>query len=320
MAENRITAEMDLSEVKTYIKRLTTVYNKKEAKMFIEQYLQGSGNELKEKFWSRKSSSRLAFDLYSWMVNEDCTKDFQFEKKLPGVICSNHGPAGSPNMDVFIETSNDIIYIESKYTEKAKRDKNKHIKYISEDPKQSELSKAYWFNGKHGGLELKQRFYNEKEIARLFSEFCYNDIYKLIKNIEYKWTWFDVKQETCHLFGIIFALLQAGKYGNEYRCEPKELSKNVHLYNIIWDENDKIKCELGEPNSFPNIFGNKAEMLVKKCVELKGVKGIEFNFEIMTVQSLMNENDFFGFDFTKANAFGLDKSLHEQMEQYKLSY
>ena len=114
MAEKRIISEMTLSEVKSYINRLTIVY--KEDKMFIEQYLQGSGNELHEHFWSSNSSSRLAFDLYSWMAVEPITIDFQFEKQLPGVVCKKSGPSGVPNMDVYFETKDDIVFIENKYT------------------------------------------------------------------------------------------------------------------------------------------------------------------------------------------------------------
>ena len=52
---------------------------------FIEQFLHGSGNELKKKFWSNTSSSRLCFDLYSWLCEEKGVKNFQFEKQLPAV-------------------------------------------------------------------------------------------------------------------------------------------------------------------------------------------------------------------------------------------
>ena len=83
---------------------------------FIQQFLEGSGNELKEKFWSDASSSRLCFDLYSWLCSEPKVKSFQFEKQLPGVLTGRK--SGRPNMDVYFEYENHIIFIESKYTEK----------------------------------------------------------------------------------------------------------------------------------------------------------------------------------------------------------
>lgn len=308
MADKQISTDEKTDEKTMYYKRLTEPYGEKKDKVFIDQYLQGSGNELKEKFWSPNSSSRLAFDLYSWIALDPLAMDFQFEKKLPGVICSKRGPAGAPNMDVFIETEHDIIFIESKYTEKAKCFKNGCLKYINngDDP---ELSKAYWDKKEYGGLDLTKRFYNEENIAKCFSEFC-DTINKSLGDKKYEWKWFDAKQETCHLFGIIFYLLGAAKYGGKYECNPKKINKKVHLCNIIC-EKEKMNIENLSHKSFPYSFAKKAEDLVKECV-----KDINFTFEIMTVQNLLNSHDFFGFDFTKAKAFGLECSLKCQMKQY----
>ena len=134
-------------------------------KRFIDDYLEGSGNELGLKFWSVNSSSRLAFDLYSWIIKEKSkVVEFQFEKKLPGVICTKSGPAGVPNMDVFFETKDDMVYIESKYLEAAS------LAY--KGGSKPNLSKAYWDDNKHGNLTLAQRFYGCEEIAKQFSDFC----------------------------------------------------------------------------------------------------------------------------------------------------
>lgn len=51
-------------DIVQYLGRLCK--NRKQGK-FISQYLEGDGNEISKKFWSVKSSSRLAFDLYSWI-------------------------------------------------------------------------------------------------------------------------------------------------------------------------------------------------------------------------------------------------------------
>ena len=249
---------MTVKEKKEYYERLTLPYIDKEGneKIFIDQYLQGSGCELESKFWSINSSSRMAFDLYSWIVNEPSIKDFQFEKKLPGVICSNRGTAGRPNMDVYFETNTDRIFIESKYTESATKAYTK-----GEKPN---LSKAYWDENDYGGLSIGERFYGRDDIARDFSDFCeniQNKIDDFTKNKgENKWKWFDAKQETCHLFGIIFYLLGATKNKEHgYYCDPNNghLDKKVYLYNIIWSF-DKEDFNI-DNNSLPGIFEKEAK-------------------------------------------------------------
>lgn len=291
---------------KEYYKRLISPYSDKQGKekLFIDQYLQGSGNELESKFWSPNSSSRLAFDLYSWLVNENCIVDFQFEKKLPGVICSKKGPAGVPNMDVYFETDRNRVFIESKYTESSS--------FAYTKGKSPKLSKAYWAEDVYGGLNITERFYGEENIAHSFSKFC-NDIQNKIDSFKVnQWKWFDVKQETCHLFGIIFYLLGAKKENKQYICTHSKnlLNKKVHLCNIIWKlGNENIDVKEG---SLPSYFEKEAKKLVKVCVP-----SIEFEYRILTVEELLSENNFFGLDYTKAKPYGIDDiSLKELMNQY----
>ena len=87
-----------------YLRRLFYPF-KKDGKLdsFVFHYLQGSGNELKEKFWSPRSSSRLCFDLYSWMGSDDGYSVIQFEKKLPGI--KSGARQISPNMDVYLKVA-----------------------------------------------------------------------------------------------------------------------------------------------------------------------------------------------------------------------
>ena len=100
MADEQISIE----EKTMYYQRLTKPYNKNGMR-FIDDYMDGSGKELIEKFWSIISSSRLAFDLYSWIVEEEnIICEMYFEKKLPGVILNHRESLGVPNMDVFIKT------------------------------------------------------------------------------------------------------------------------------------------------------------------------------------------------------------------------
>lgn len=278
-----------------YLNRLTTIHK---GRRFIDQYLQGSGNELKEKFWSDNSSSRLAFDLYSWIPG------IEFEKQLPGVLCSKSGPAGVPNMDVFIELPDVLLFIESKYTEAA------NLAYIG--GKSPNLSKAYWFDGEHGKLSLEERFYGQRKIAYKFSMFCksiQNEINKI--NIKNPWKWFDVKQETCHLFGIIFYALNARKdeETHKYVCETKNtISKKMVLCNIVWKMNED-NFNLQE-DSLPYIFEKKATALVNDLL------GNCFDFKIYTVQDILDSTDFYGLNFKDARSFEKENTVKEQLEQY----
>lgn len=282
-----------------YLNRLTTIHN---GKRFIDDYLQGSGNELKEKFWSDNSSSRLAFDLYSWIPG------VQFEKQLPGVICSKSGPAGVPNMDVFVELHDTLLFIESKYTESA------NLSYT--EGEKPNLSKAYWSESLHGKLKLEERFYGQAEIAHKFSQFCksiQSDIDRLLSGRKQNpWKWFDVKQETCHLFGIIFYALNARKdeETKKYICDSKyKGTKKLVLCNIIWrmDEDDFTLKE----DSLPAIFEKKAKKLINEIL------GNCFDFQIHTVQKVMESRNFYGLNFKESKSFEKDNLVIEQMNQYK---
>jgi hypothetical protein len=256
------------------------------AEYFIEQYLHGSGNELKEKFWSDISSSRLCFDLYSWLCEEKGVKNFQFEKQLPAVkIGKNEYP---PNMDAFFEKGDDVVFIESKYTEKSawkyKDDKHRDGFYLSE---------AYW--GENGYKSCKmssgERFYGNPQIAKLFRDFC-NDIQKEInkrkEKEQKKYSWFDPKQETCHLFGIIFYVIN-----NQIK------KKNIFLCNNVYE----IKTDCFEiKGSIVEVFKEKAELMLNEIFEENSCK---FTFEVHAIQELL-ENGFKGLDFPNAKLFAAD--------------
>lgn len=256
-------------------------------KYFIEQFLQGSGNELEKKFWSDKSSSRLCFDLYSWLCKEKGIKNFQFEKHLPGILVGENKTAGTPNMDVFFEKGKDVFFIESKYTEKSswkyKDDKKKDGSYY--------LSEAYW--GENGYKSCKmssgERFYDNPQIAESFRGFC-EDIQKEInqrKEEQKHFSWFDPKQETCHLFGIIF-----------YVINNKIKKKNIFLCNNVYER----KTDCFEINgSIVEVFKGKAELMLNEIFKENSCK---FTFEVNTIQEML-ENGFKGLDFPKAKMFAM---------------
>ena len=270
-------------------------------KFFIEQFLQGSGNELEKKFWSDRSSSRLCFDLYSWLCKEKGIKNFQFEKHLPGILVGENRTAGTPNIDVFFEKGDDVFFIESKYTERS------DWKYKNDKKKDGfSLSEAYW--GENGYKSCKmssgERFYDNPQIAELFRDFC-NDIQKEINNRkekeQKKYSWFDPKQETCHLFGIIF-----------YVINNKIKKKNIFLCNNVYE----IKTDCFEINgSIVEVFKGKAELMLNEIFKENSCK---FTFEVHTIQEIL-EKGFKGIDFPKAKMFAMDdESLNNYIkERYK---
>ena len=267
-----------------YFERLIAPNNSK--KYFIEQFLQGSGNELVSKFWKDSSSSRLCFDLYSWLCNVQSVSNFQFEKKLNGVRISQNKTATPPNMDAYFEKEQDIFFIESKYTEKSSWN------YMDENKKGYYLSEAYWKEGgyKTCKLNIGERFYDKPDIAKQFISFC-KSIQKEInerreKELK-KYLWFDPKQETCHLFGIIFYVIN-----NQLK------NKHLYLCNNVWNCNKSEDCFVLE-DSLVGSFKDKAETMLNRILEKYECK---FTFEVNTIQEIL-EKGFKGLDFPKAKLF-----------------
>lgn len=279
--------DKELKELKLkYFKRL--IAENYSDKYFIEQYLHGSGNELKKKFWSDISSSRLCFDLYSWLCKETGVKNFQFEKQLPAVKIEKNKYGMPPNMDAFFEKGDDVFFIESKYTEKS------NWKYKDDICKDGFcLSEAYWGEGDYKSckISIEERFYDQPKIAKLFRRFC-EEIQieiKERKESELKqYSWFDPKQETCHLFGIIFYVIN-----NQIK------KKNIFLCNNVYE----IKTDCFEiKGSIVEVFKEKAELMLNEIFEENSCK---FTFEVHTIQEML-ENGFKGLDFPNAKLFAAD--------------
>ncbi len=195
---------------KDYLRRLKTPYEKKGlSKSFFDQFDKASGQEIKDgKFWRIKSSSRLCFDLYSWMADDDNYVDIEVEKQLTGL---NAG-GSPPNMDVFYETASDIFFIESKYTELVSG--------------KFSIPEAYWVEtdayhtteGKLTEKPILERYRGRRDVKDWFVPFI-EYVRKLEENRKGS-TWFDSKQEICHLLGITFYLLES---------KPQ---KSVHFLNV----------------------------------------------------------------------------------------
>ena len=202
-----------------YLWRLKTPYLKKgKEKSFFEQYQHGSGQEIKDgKFWRTISSSRLCFDLYSWMAEDNIYIDIEFEKKLVGL----NGGGSPPNMDAFFETSSEIFFIESKYTEEVSG--------------QFSIPQAYWVEtdeyyttkGKLTNKPILTRYRGHADVKDAFVSFI--NYVKELESQRIGSTWFDSKQEICHLLGIVYYILEN---------KPK---KAVHFLNVAANHiDDKI--------------------------------------------------------------------------------
>ena len=268
-----------------YLKRLFTPYKKNgNINCFLFQYLQGSGNELKEKFWSEKSSSRLCFDLYSWMGSDPSVSAIEFELKLPGI--KSGGRQISPNMDVYFETKDGIYFIESKYTETVN---NKEYK--------NNLPQAYWktdnhyksVSGKDVYYPIIDRYHKYKFIMDEFVQFTEN-VDNMVSKEDEK-VWFDAKQETCHLLGIaLYAVM-------------KKPGKPIHFFNVAANY-----CS--DKPLFAEAFRARSEEMLNRIFAKYSV-GISFDYQLCSVR------DFFGrMLWLDKKGYATDRTVRELISEY----
>lgn len=249
-------------EKERYLKRLCKPYTKQgKQKFFINQFASGAGNELDGKFWNVKSSSRFAFDLYSWMSEDDSIINLEYEYHLPGMASGGMGP----NMDVYVETETEAIFIESKFSESA------NLHYLDNNY----LSKAYYTSEPHGRkkMTLRERYYGNSfadDIAFFIQDFEK----EMISNKWHKGNdWFEPKQETCHLIGILLHLSSNMEY---YK------GKKIKLYNIYYqftgdDHSEMTKC-----------FEAKVHTLLESIQDK--INGIQIEYGSFPVQDMLKNN------------------------------
>lgn len=241
---------------KDYLRRLNTPYEKKGlSKKFFDQFEKASGQEIKDgKFWRIISSSRLCFDLYSWMADDDSYVDVEVEKQLTGL---NAG-GSPPNMDVFFETASDIFFIESKYTELV-RGKFK-------------IPEAYWvetdaYHNTKGELTEKpilERYRGRRDVKEKFVSFI--EYVRKIEENRKGPTWFDSKQEICHFLGIVFYLLE------------NKPQKSVHFLNVAAN----FSC-----NDVAVAFCIRAEEMIQQILIANSIS-TPFDYQLCSIK------DFFG--------------------------
>lgn len=245
-----------------YLDRLSTPYEKNgKQECFKQQYLHGKGNELTKKFWSLTSSARLCFDLYSWMACDPVYEAIEFEKKLPGI--KSGGREIHPDMDVYYEKDDGIYFIESKYNEKIN---NKSYK--------KQLPEAYWntndtyknSKGKDTTCPIEERYDKKSIVMNAFLHFI-EEIESIAKDQKQK-SWFDAKQETCHLLGIVLFAIN------------KKPEKPIHFLNVAANY-----CE----DPFAEEFRSKAEAMVKDIFSKSSIN-VSFDYELTSVKDYFEKS------------------------------
>ncbi len=271
-----------------YLKRLETKYYKNGIeKCFKDQYLKAEGHELDYKFFSPISSSRLCFELFSWMADDENIMDIEYEYFLPG-LKSVHGYAvPQPNMDVYYENE-DINFIESKFTE------------ISYNKKES-ISKNYYDYYLDGDNNIGEtvldicniRFDGNLVLAKYFIKFvsCIMN-YAEENDLFNKPDWFDLKQEISHIFGI-------GQYIYKYRP-----TKNIKFTNLYYS--------FDEPTS--NLALKFKLLAVNMMNEyIKNLKlNVEFIYEYISMQN------YIGYVDLNKKAFASEKTIKEILVDFNL--
>jgi hypothetical protein len=225
--------------INDYFKRLIspsirTVDGQKKTAYFVMDYLQGEGGELGGKFFSPYSSSRLCFDLYSWLGSEVfCNQGYEitFEKYLPRLCLGRSNPY--PNMDVMIRRGETLLFIESKFTETINYPiKNK----VSQNNFGLPLSYSADLAKDLSCEDLKileKYYYGSSEAAKRFREF-FLKMDLLVKGTGLEGSdWFDLKQECTHLFGIFFYLLGSDP-AHSVLTDFKGEIRQVLFYNIAY--------------------------------------------------------------------------------------
>lgn len=271
-----------------YLNVLEKTYEKGgQNKCFKTQFDNGQGKELDSKFWSPISSSRLAFELYSWIANSNQCKDIEFEFRLPGIISGNR--EASAYMDVYIKTEKEIRFIESKFTEEAgclgsslPQAYYKQLTSTGEEDAASDFNEDTYYKTAAGKLakkpmSVKNRFRGQENVAKYFIPFV-NHMMRIENSYEHD-KWFDAKQETCHLFGIIMYIIE-----NVNNLVNEGIDK-VHLQNIYF-------CKYPEDSirsSFTATFISEAEKMVGNILEEYNIKNIRFEFGTSTVQDVLKK-------------------------------
>lgn len=272
-----------------YYSRLFKAYVKKnKVKRFIYQYLEGDGNELLSKFFNVYSSSRICFELYSWLANDEDIDDIEFEYHLPSMRSSSNIKLRGSNMDVYYVIGNNIYFIESKFTE-ALNNKNN----IIPDAYYKERGIAKSQKGIPLNSDLYYRFSDNGILVRLFPNFVEDVIGYIELYRDSTQDWFDVRQEIAHLFGICQYI---------YKNQKKVNNTRIHFYNVVYDFKDDISL-------LAVLFRNRVEKLMEEYIELLNLR-ISFEYDYKYMQDIYKN-----IPYDKL-AFGSDMTVKEILSKY----
>lgn len=269
-----------------YYNRLSKPYTKRGVKkLYIDQFMAGNGNELKEKFWSPRSSARLCFDLYSWMGEDEGFDDVEFEYKLCCLISG--GRRVYANMDVYYAVGNEVTFIESKFTETADN-RNYMI----------DLPEAYWktsceyksASGKVVRQEILERYSKQRDVMDQFLAFIGDISEELNKSGAV--SWFDAKQETCHLLGIVNYILS------------DTLDKEVEVVNF-----HNVAANF-EQYAFAEYFRSRAEEMVRNILMTRNLS-IQFNYGLYSIKDFFEKHG-----WLDKKAYATDLTVSDLLASY----
>ena len=273
-----------------YYKRLSKSYIKRfKVKRFIYQYLEGDGNELISKFFNVYSSSRLCFELFSWMANHDDVENIEFEYHLPAMRSSSDHKLKGSNMDLYYVKNDDIYFIESKFTETV----NNKINIIP-DAYYKERGYAKSQRGIYLKSDLLYRFNNNYSLVGLFPIFVEEMISYVELYADDNQDWFDIKQEVAHIFGI-----------SQYIYKNRKLLiniKNIYFYNVIYRFDNEISL-------IATLFKNKVIEFMNNYLN-KLELDLKFHYDFKYMQDIYKDID------DNEIAYGSDKKVKDILDIY----
>lgn len=275
-----------------YYRRLSIPYYKKRKKRFIYQFLEGVGGELTtKKFFESTSSSRLCFELFSWLANSDDISNIEFEYHLPPVKSKNGINLNGDNMDVFFIKNKDIYFIESKFFE----EKYNKITDIP-DAYYKETGSAISKRGKTIKTSLMDRYDGNKVLYELFPEYTYDLIdYLSFSKRDSNTGYFDLKQMVAHLFGICQFI---------YKAKEKLDGRKIYLCLIDYD--------FGKP--FPDLalyFKEHTNIMMENYLDKLNVKA-KFHMELDYVQNYVKSIP------KDTLSFGTNTSIFETLKEFEI--
>ena len=244
---------MDIEKDMKYItERMMTPYTKlNQEKSFLAQHKSDEDSILGD-FYNDKSEVKLKFELFSWLANEDFVYDINYCYELAAL----NGYDDKPFYDVFIETIDDVVFIDHIYTQVFPHNINK-------------LSKAYYeYKGslfhKIKGT-LSDRYYGhdiESEKIRTFIL----DIKDRLSHSHNPDSWMNYRRAVSKLIGLYLFL---NKEENKVY-----LDKNIKIYTIYYDQGNEVNDDI-------KYFFDTAKALLKELL------GKDIVYEYRTTQEVV---------------------------------